>query len=73
MKSTCINCKYYQIEDEISGYCRITIDGKAVKKKGERPMVRQDHSCEEWRDCGQQYYIRLGWIKSRENKDIDPA
>ncbi|MDW7773094.1 MAG: hypothetical protein SCH71_09415 [Desulfobulbaceae bacterium] len=67
MKSTCMNCKYYKIEDELSGYCRVTIAGKTANKSG-RPMVRQDHSCGEWQDCGQQYYIRLGWLKALLNK-----
>jgi hypothetical protein len=22
-----------------------------------------EESCDRWHDCGQQYYIRLGWLK----------
>jgi len=62
-----MNCKYYKIEDEHSGYCRFTVLAKNVDKKAARP-VRMDDFCEEWKDCGQQYYIRLGWLKARKDK-----
>lgn len=73
MKTTCMTCKYYKIEDALSGYCRFTSPKEAGKSRKDRPMVRQDHSCQEWRDCGQQYYIRLGWLKSRKDKGADPT
>ncbi len=31
-------------------------------------QVKIDFSCEQWQDCGQQYYIRLGWIKGQAAK-----
>lgn len=73
MKSTCMSCKFYKIEDAMTGYCRVTRSGKTGKNKKDRPMVRQDHSCQEWQDCGQQYYIRLGWLKSQKDKKPDPT
>ena len=67
MKSICMSCKYFKIEDTMSGYCRVQ-----VKETGDKtspvPMVKQDESCNKWADCGQQYYIRLGWVKSQEAK-----
>ena len=33
-------------------------------RKAEKPMVQADSSCEKWIDCGQTYFIRLGWIKN---------
>ena len=65
MKSTCIRCKYFKIEDSLSGFCRVQIR-KSRDKQAPKPMVKQDDTCENWEDCGQQYYIRLGWIKSQE-------
>ena len=63
MKSICMSCKFFKIEDALSGYCRV-----ATKKSGEnnmhKPMVRCDDTCQKWVDCGQQYYIRKGWVKA---------
>ena len=70
MKSTCLRCKFYKIEDIVSGVCRDQKKGSGNTPP--RPMVKQDDTCEKWTDCGQQYYIRLGWIKSQktaENKN----
>ena len=69
MKKTCMNCKFYKIDDEFSGYCRV---GTKNDNSGavQREMVRQDHSCQKWIDCGQQYYIRLGWIKAHKKNNV---
>lgn len=64
MKSTCMNCKFFKIEDSMSGYCRVKIR-ETCNKKADKPMVRQNDVCNKWADCGQQYYIRLGWVKSQ--------
>ena len=67
MKETCIRCKFYKIDDEFSGFCRAEAK-KYDRSEGQRKMVRQDHSCQKWEDSGQQYYIRLGWIKAQSKK-----
>lgn len=73
MKATCMNCKYYKIEDELTGFCRVSVKGETGKEKKENKMVRQDYTCSEWQDCGQQYYIRLGWLKAQKNNDSKPT
>lgn len=65
MKSTCMSCKFFRIEDTMSGYCRVQ-KHETGDKNAPRPMVKQDDSCSKWSDCGQQYYIRLGWVKSQD-------
>jgi len=70
MKSTCISCKYYKIEDALSGYCRVE-SRESGDRSAHNPMVRQDDSCRKWLDCGQQYYIRLGWIKAMNAREKD--
>ena len=67
MKSTCMNCKFFKIEDSISGYCKVQIR-ETGDKNANKPMVQQGDSCDKWTDCGQQYYIRLGWVKSQDKK-----
>ena len=65
MKSICMSCKFFKIEDTHSGYCRVQVR-ESGNKEAPRPMVKKDDSCEKWQDCGQQYYIRLGWVRSQE-------
>jgi len=71
MKATCMSCKFFKIEDAMSGYCRVNVR-ETGDRNAPKPMVRQDDTCDRWVDCGQQYYIRLGWVKSRgkEEKNI---
>ena len=64
VKKICLSCRYYRLRDELSGICRVNKEGK-----GKYPLKRNDDSCEKWSDCGQQYYIRTGWIKATKNKD----
>ena len=68
MKSTCMNCKFFKIEDSMSGYCNVH-SRETGNKSADKPLVNQDDSCDKWADCGQQYYIRLGWVKSQNKKN----
>ncbi len=67
MKTHCLNCKYYQINDVRSGYCRVE---SLVSKQpaAEKPLKDADDHCSQWVDCGQTYYIRLGWIRNKEKE-----
>lgn len=65
MKPTCMNCKFYKVEDALSGYCRAET-AENSETTGQKPMVRHDHTCLRWTDCGQNYYIRLGWLKAQQ-------
>ena len=67
MNQTCMNCKHYKVEDAQSGYCRAQ-DGAVSNKEESNFLVRHDHACTTWADCGQHYYIRLGWIRAQEKK-----
>ena len=55
----CLSCKYFRLDDIHSGVCRV--------EKGRTPYPMKLHGdlCDLWKDCGQQFYIRTGWIKSR--------
>jgi hypothetical protein len=63
----CLRCKYYTIQGPLTGLCRreklLSGNRDAVK-----PLVRADHTCTHWADCGQTYYIRLGWIKNNSRQ-----
>lgn len=56
----CLSCKYFRLETVDAGICR-------VMKNSDKnyPSKNQTDDCVEWKDCGQQYYIRLGWIKAQ--------
>ena len=70
MKTSCLNCKYYKIKDAGSGFCRVEILTSG-NQKTEKPVVQAESSCEQWKDCGQTYYIRLGWIRSMTKEADD--
>ena len=55
----CLSCRHFRLEDIHSGVCRV--------RPGSTPYPMKLHSdlCDLWRNCGQQYYIRTGWIKSK--------
>lgn len=64
VKKICLSCKHYRLSDEISGVCRVDKGGSEAY-----PLKVNEDSCDRWLDCGQQYYIRKGWIKAQKNKD----
>lgn len=63
MNKDCLHCKHYRLDDIASGVCR-------VAKMDVYPPRRNEDTCPSWRDCGQQYYIRLGWIKAKKEAAI---
>jgi len=60
MKKTCLNCKKYHPLDEESGRCRV--DRNKVEPSN-YPVMKHEDLCERWQDAGQQYFIRIGWLK----------
>ncbi len=61
VKKTCLSCKKFRLIDVDKGLCRL------VKKESvdDYPQMIHTDVCESWIDCGQQYYIRLGWRNKR--------
>jgi hypothetical protein len=62
----CLSCKSYRLKDGLSGVCRVD-----KSKKDNYPIKLKEDVCDRWSDCGQQYYIRTGWIKGQEKKKAD--
>jgi hypothetical protein len=60
IQKICLTCKHYRLDDIHSGVCRVE-----KKSDGIYPMKLNGDICECWTDCGQQYYIRKGWIKAK--------
>ena len=67
-KKICLSCKKYRLIELESGACRLH-----KKEKGEvYPQKHPEDSCESWINSGQQYDIRLGWIKkTKEGEKVD--
>lgn len=64
----CLSCKHFRPVDTLSGKCRVdraTIDASAY------PLMRHRDSCASWKDAGQQYYIRVGWVKNSKESEQD--
>ena len=67
VNKTCLRCKYYRPVDEIKGKCRL---GRGKIDPSAYPEMAHEDSCDSWKDAGQQYHIRIGWIKNiRNNKE----
>lgn len=66
VKEQCLSCKFYQLQETDIGLCRVDKGGKV----GEYPSKHPTEHCPKWRDGGQQYFIRVGWIKARILKGV---
>lgn len=62
VKEQCLSCKFYHLQATDSGICRVDKGGGG----GEYPSKQPGELCPKWRDSGQQYFIRVGWIKARK-------
>ncbi len=60
VKKMCLSCKYFRLENVEKGICRVDKD-----QKKSYPIKEKGQACEKWQNCGQQYFIRLGWIKAK--------
>ena len=57
-KNSCLSCRYFRLDDLQGGVCRVV-------KNSPDPYPRKGlyDICDHWQDCGQQYFIRFGWLK----------
>jgi hypothetical protein len=62
-KKICLSCRNFSLQDTQSGVCKV------VKGLPVYPLKTIDDTCGQWRDCGQQYFIRTGWIKRQQAKE----
>ncbi|MCP4371914.1 MAG: hypothetical protein GY797_27925 [Deltaproteobacteria bacterium] len=65
---TCLSCKFFRLTDSEYGLCR---EDKAIKP--DYPSMIKTDRCDKWIDCGQQYFIRLGWIKAQDRSDEEQS
>jgi hypothetical protein len=60
VKKICLTCKSFRLDTVDSGICRVDKSfGTDYPPKGTNDV------CGKWQNCGQQYFIRLGWIKAK--------
>lgn len=64
VESTCLSCKKFRPLDVNEGLCRLE---KQINVEN-YPKKNHKDSCENWVNCGQKYYIRLGWLKKMKEK-----
>jgi len=60
VEKNCLSCKYFRLESVEKGICRVDKD-----RDKKYPVKHNNDDCARWEDCGQQYFIRLGWIKGK--------
>lgn len=63
-KKDCLHCKHYRLDNMYSGVCRLK-----KNEDGSYPLTQNEDTCDAWCDCGQQYYIRKGWIKAQKDAE----
>jgi hypothetical protein len=61
VKEQCLSCKFFRLLETDSGVCRVDKGGGV-----DYPSKQTVEYCAKWRDSGQQYFIRVGWIKARK-------
>jgi hypothetical protein len=64
-KHACLSCRHYRPKDVARGRCRLEkgkIDPSAY------PLMNHEDCCDSWQDVGQQFHIRVGWIRGLANK-----
>ncbi len=64
-KKICLDCRNFSLQTVATGVCKV------VKGLPAYPVKATEDSCARWLDCGQQYYIRIGWIKARLAQEQD--
>jgi hypothetical protein len=65
--SICMSCKFFSMKNSTVGTCRV-LRRESGNKNAPRPEVQITQTCEKWQDCGQQYYVRKGWLKAQEKR-----
>lgn len=53
----CLSCKHFRPDTVTTGLCRVD---KATDRH--YPRLGHQDTCDRWSSCGQQYYIRKGWL-----------
>ncbi len=64
----CLSCKHFRPVDAVSGKCRVD---RSTTAASVYPLMEHRDSCESWQDAGQQYYIRVGWVKNLKESEED--
>ena len=61
VQEQCLSCKFFRLKDVQTGICRIN-----KKLDPVCPAKQIEDCCDKWKNCGQQYFIRLGWLKNKK-------
>lgn len=61
----CLRCSYFRLNSTSRGRCR-----KEKNDSGDYVKKSITDQCVFWIDCGQNYFIRKGWIKNQQNPEM---
>lgn len=62
-EQNCLACTHFRLTDMVVGTCK---QDRTVKPN--YPVKKHEETCGKWQDAGQQYYIRLGWLKNKKQE-----
>ena len=57
----CLRCSFFRLKSIEGGLCR-----KEKNDIGDYEQKIITDQCGFWKDCGQNYFIRKGWIKNQQ-------
>ena len=58
LEKICLSCQYFRPKSVDAGVCRLQ-----RSLFPDYPVKGFTENCEEWKTSGQQYYIRVGWLR----------
>ena len=64
IEKKCLSCRHYRPVSLDGGLCRVQKEESAAY-----PSKKHEESCLLWKNCGQQYYIRVGWLRRQQEKE----
>lgn len=60
LQKICLSCQNFRPKNTENGVCRLD---KSLFPN--YPVMKHNDTCTAWRTSGQQYYIRVGWLKKQ--------
>lgn len=67
LQKICLSCIHFRPKTTEEGICKLD-----KSRSPDYPVFRHDESCDNWKSCGQQFYIRFGWVKKQKEKLLEP-
>jgi hypothetical protein len=68
LQKICLSCQFFRPKSTEDGLCRLD-----KGKFPDYPVMAHTDTCPAWKTSGQQYYIRVGWLKKQLEQSAEPG